>query len=252
MAGRESPGKNGRKNELNLSLHVEQFRYGRDNLGYLIFGKQSAMAVDGGAWQEIIDFAGKRHLALLYVTHTHLHHDHTEGSEPLLEKTGARLIRFQELQHDSVISLDGEPVRVYRTPGHSIDSVCFHAGRYLLSGDTLFNGTIGNCFSGDLRVFYESIVRLMALPDDTIVFPGHDYVELAIAFCRHLDPDNGDINAYMSHYDPHCVYSLLRDERKTNPYLRFNDPKMIEILRKRRLPVETEWDRWQSLMAIEE
>jgi hydroxyacylglutathione hydrolase len=235
-----------------MPLHVEQFRYGHDNLGYLIFGRTAAMAVDGGAWREILDFVRKHNLNLLYVTHTHRHHDHIEGSEQLLEVSGARLLGFHELQDDSVITLDGETVRVYRTPGHSIDSICFHAGRYLLSGDTLFNGTIGNCFSGNLRAFYESIRRLMALPEDTVVFPGHDYVELAIAFARHLEPENRDVDACMSNYEPDCVRSLLRDEFKVNPYMRFNDPKLIEILKKRGLPVDTEWERWQSIMAIEE
>jgi len=235
-----------------MPLHVEQFRYGQDNLGYLIFGRTEAMAVDGGAWQEILEFVSGHSLKLLYVTHTHRHHDHIEGSEQLLEKSGALLLDSHGLQDGTAIELDGEPVRVYRTPGHSIDSVCFHAGRCLLSGDTLFNGTIGNCFSGNLRAFYESIRRLMALPEDTIVFPGHDYVELAIAFARCLEPGNRDLDSFMSHYEPDCVRSLLRDEFKVNPYMRFNDPKLIEILKKRGLPVDTEWERWQSLMAIEE
>jgi hydroxyacylglutathione hydrolase len=235
-----------------MPLHVEQFRYGHDNLGYLIFGRSEAMAVDGGAWQEILEFVNGHSLKLLYVTHTHRHHDHIEGSEQLLEKSGARLLDFHGLQDGAAIELDGEPVRVYRTPGHSVDSVCFHAGRYLLSGDTLFNGTIGNCFSGNLRAFYESVLRLMALPEDTVVFPGHDYVEPAIVFARSLEPGNRDLDAYMSHYEPDCVRSLLRDELKVNPYMRFNDPKLIEILKKRGLPVDTGWERWQSLMAIEE
>ena len=235
-----------------MPLHVEQFRYGHDNLGYLIFGRSEAMAVDGGAWQEILEFMNGHSLALRYVAHTHLHHDHIEGSETLLEKSGARLLGFHELQDGTAIALDGEPVRVYRTPGHSIDSICFHAGRYLLSGDTLFNGTIGNCFSGNLRAFYESIRRLMSLPEDTVVFPGHDYVELAIAFARYLEPENRDLDAYMSRYEPDCVRSLLRDELKVNPYMRFNDPRIIEILKKRGLPVNSEWERWQSIMAIEE
>ncbi len=235
-----------------MPLHVEQFRYGHDNLGYLIFGNSEAMAVDGGAWQEILEFVSRHSLKLLYVSHTHRHHDHIEGSEQLLEKSGARLLGFHELQDGAVIALDGEPVHVYRTPGHSIDSICFHAGRYLLSGDTLFNGTIGNCFSGNLRAFYESIRRLMALPEDTVVFPGHDYVELAIAFARCLEPENRDLDAYMSRYDPDCVRSLLRDELKVNPYMRFNDPGIIEILKKRGFPVDSERERWQSLMEIEE
>ncbi len=235
-----------------MPLHVEQFRYGHDNLGYLVFGPSEAMAVDGGAWREILEFAGRHGLKLLYVTHTHRHHDHTEGSDQLLEKSGARLLGFEELQDGFVIALDGEPVRVYRTPGHSIDSVCFHAGRYLLSGDTLFTGTIGNCFSGNLRSFYESVRRLMALPEDTMVFPGHDYMELAIAFARRLEPGNRDLDAYMDNHEPDCVHSLLRDELRVNPYLRFNDPNIIAILKKRNLPVDSEWERWQSLMAIEE
>ncbi len=240
------------RKETEMALHVEQFRYGLDNLGYLIFGPTEAMAVDGGAWQDILDFIREHGLRLLYVAHTHRHHDHIEGTEQLLEKSGARLISFPELQDGSVITLDGEPVRVYRTPGHSMDSICLYTGRCLLSGDTLFNGTIGNCFSGNLRGFYESIARLMALPADTVVFPGHDYVELAISFARYLEPENSELDAYMSHYDFHCVCSRLCDEMKVNPYMRFNDPKMIEILRKKGLPVDTEWDRWQSLMAIEE
>jgi len=235
-----------------MALHVEQFRYGHDNLGYLLFGQTEAMAVDGGAWQEILEFVSRHGLKLLYVTHTHRHHDHIEGSEHLLEKSGARLLSFHELQDGAAIALDGEPVRVYRTPGHSLDSICFHAGRYLLSGDTLFNGTIGNCFSGDLRAFHESVRRLMALPEDTVVFPGHDYVELAVAFARYLEPENGDLDAYMGNYEPECVRSRLRDELKVNPYLRFNDPGIIGILKKRGLPVDSEWERWQSLMAIEE
>ena len=235
-----------------MPLHVEQFRYGRDNLGYLVFGRSEAMAVDGRAWHEILEFADTRGLRLLYVTHTHGHHDHIEGSDRLLETSRARLLGFQELQEGSVIVLDGKPVRVYRTPGHSVDSVCFHAGRYLLSGDTLFTGTIGNCFSGNLRAFYESIRRLMALPGDTVIFPGHDYMEPAVAFARFLEPANRDLDAYLDRYEPDCVRSLLRDERKVNPYLRFNDPAIIAILKERGLPVDSEWERWQSLMAIEE
>jgi hydroxyacylglutathione hydrolase len=235
-----------------MTLHVEQFRYGHDNLGYLVFGRTEAMAVDGGAWQEILEFAGRHGLKLLYVTHTHRHHDHVEGSDRLLEMSGARLLDFEELRDDSVIELDGEPVRVYRTPGHSTDSVCFHAGRSLLTGDTLFTGTIGNCFSGDLRAFHESVRRLMALPEDTVIFPGHDYTELAVSFARHLEPGNRDLDAYMDNYEPDCVRSLLRDELNVNPYMRFNDPNLVAILKKRGLPVDSEWERWQSLMAIDE
>jgi len=77
-------------------------------------------------------------------------------------------------------------------------------------------------------------------------------MEPAVAFARFLEPANRDLDAYLDRYEPDCVRSLLRDERKVNPYLRFNDPAIIAILKERGLPVDSEWERWQSLMAIEE
>ena len=69
-------------------LQVEKFRYG-DNLGYLIFGKTEAMAIDGGAWPEILAFLGSNKLTLKFVTNTHQHYDHTSGNENLMRKTKA-------------------------------------------------------------------------------------------------------------------------------------------------------------------
>ncbi len=231
-------------------LHLEQFRYG-DNLAYLIYGSTEAMAVDGGAWQDILSFLDRHALALKYVTNTHRHYDHTPGDEALLKKTKAAFLDCRKFDDHEKIVLDGEPVYVYRTPGHSIDSVCFHAGGNLISGDTLFNGTVGNCFSGDLKAFYHSIKRLMALPDETRVFAGHDYVQDALAFARHLEPGNADIDRFRQSYDPDFLYSTLAEERKINPYLRFNEAPIIELIKKHHLPHATEWERWQSLMTIE-
>jgi len=150
-------------------LNIEQFRYG-DNLGYLLYGTKEAMAIDSGAWQEIHGFLKKYRLTLKYVTNTHGHFDHTLGDEYLLEKTDAKYLDCARFTDNEKIFLDGLEVVVYRTPGHSRDSVCFHTGDILITGDTLFNGTVGNCFSGDLRGFFNSILRLMALPGQTRVF----------------------------------------------------------------------------------
>jgi len=231
-------------------LNLEQFRYG-DNLAYLVYGPTEAMAVDGGAWQEILSFLDQHKLTLRYVTNTHRHYDHTPGDEHLLSKTGARYLDCKKLADNASILIDGEPVLVYRTPGHSHDSVCFHAGNNLISGDTLFNATIGNCFTGDLKGFYNSIKRLMSLPDDTRVFAGHDYVRDSLAFARHLEPNNTEIENFRRSYDPDFLYSTLAEERKINPYLRFNEAPIIDLIKKHHLPHATEWERWQSLMAIE-
>ena len=119
------------------------------------------------------------------------------------------------------------------------------------SGDTLFNGTIGNCFTGDLKSFYLSIKRLMTLPDETIIYAGHDYVRDSLFFARHLEPDNIDIDKFWNSYNSDNVLSTMAEERRINPYFRFNEEPIIKLLQKKGLPHTTEWDRWQSLMSIE-
>ncbi len=232
-------------------LKVKQLRYGADNFGYLIYGTESAMAVDGGAVVEILAFLREHRLALKYIANTHDHKDHTIGNTALLAATHARLLSGAEMADDRRIALDGGDIRIIHTPGHTEDSRCLHTGKFLLAGDTLFNGTIGNCFSGDLEAFYHSILRLMELPDETVVYAGHDYVKSSLSFAKRLEPGNRAIGAFLRHYDPKHVFSTLADEKKINPYFRFNEPGFIDLLAKLRLPRETEWDRWQSLMSIE-
>ncbi len=231
-------------------LNIEQFRYG-DNLAYLIYGKTEAMAIDGGAWQEILSFLKKNKLTLAFVTNTHQHFDHTPGNDHLLKATRAKFLNSAALSDNHKIMLSGETIIVYRTPGHTEDSVCFHTGNTLVTGDTLFNGTIGNCFSGNLKNFFYSVKRLMTLPDETKIYAGHDYIRDSLAFARHLEPGNKDIDLFWSSYEPDLVYSTLADERRINPYLRFNEEPIINLLKKNNLPYATEWERWHSLMSIE-
>ncbi|MCX5829042.1 MAG: MBL fold metallo-hydrolase [Deltaproteobacteria bacterium] len=231
-------------------LHLEQFRCG-DNLAYMLYGKKGAVAIDGVAWEEMLRFLDKQGLSLTYVTNTHGHFDHTVGNEPLLRHSRALYLDHNEFPDGVAIEIEGEAIRVYRTPGHTADSVCFHAGGILITGDTLFNGTVGNCFSGDLRAFFRSIKRLMALPGDTLIYAGHDYGRDSVALAKQLEPDNPDIDQFRQAYDPGHVYSTLAEELKINPYLRFNAPAIIALLKEHDLPCATEEERWLSLMSIE-
>ena len=233
-------------------LNIEQFRYGTDNFAYIIHGKTRAMAIDGGAWKEILSFLKTNDLSLEFVTNTHSHYDHTPGNDHLLKATRTIFLNHATLPDNHKIIIEGETVLVYRTPGHTDDSVCFHTGNILITGDTLFNATIGNCFSGNQKNFYLSIKRLITLPDETIIYAGHDYILDSLAFARHLEPDNKDIEVFRNaHNSDIIIYSTLAEERKINPYLRFNEEAIINILKKNDLPYSTEWERWNSLMSIE-
>ena len=138
-------------------LKVKQFRYSADNLGYLIYGTEGGMAVDGGAADGILAFLGEHRITLKYVANTHDHQDHTVGNEALLAATNARLLSGADLPDGGQIALDGGKIRIIHTPGHTEESRSFYTGTSLLAGDTLFNGTIGNCFSGDLEMARRAI-----------------------------------------------------------------------------------------------
>jgi len=232
-------------------MKIKQFRYSSDNLSYLLYDETSAIAIDAGAVEAIIAFIGEQGLKLEFVTNTHLHPDHTLGNKAVLERSGSKYLENNALREKGKIKLGKEEITVYHTPGHTEDSVCFHWGKVLITGDTLFNGTVGNCFSGDIKAFFESAKLLASFPAETVIYAGHDYIKESMFFAKYVDPDNKEIDLFLKKYDPNHVYSTLADEFKINPYLRFNDEKMTAILRKRGLSTKTEYDRWKSLMAFD-
>lgn len=232
-------------------MDIRQFRYASDNLSYLIYGESDAIAIDGGANDDLMDFIRSAGLRLRFITNTHAHPDHTSGNAELLERSGARLCDHNKLAREGGILLENETIAVFPTPGHTADSVTFHCNGCLITGDTLFNGTVGTCFSGDLKAFYHSIRRLLDLPMDTLVYAGHDYVEYAMAFARLVEPGNREIDRYLARYNPDHVFSRLADELNVNPFLRYNDPQMIKILEKRGAATATEYDRFEGVMHLE-
>jgi hydroxyacylglutathione hydrolase len=231
-------------------MFIEQFRFSTDNLGYLVYSKNQAMAIDAGAVEDTIDFAREKNLQIKYVTNTHSHYDHTPGNEALLEKTGATFIDCTKIKSDQTIALDNETVEIFHTPGHTEDSVSFKAAYFLITGDTLFNGTIGNCFSGDLDGFFKSLERLLSFPKETKVYGGHDYVIESMKMSKIIEPDNPDIENYIKKYDSRLIVSCLEDELQANPFVRFNAPSMIKKLEQKKLPGDTALARFKSMYEI--
>jgi hydroxyacylglutathione hydrolase len=234
-----------------IMLRIKQFAYGEDNFGYLIYGCRQAMAIDGGAASAILSFINDKQLELRYVTNTHSHPDHLVGNRALLEvAAGAEFLGFETMVRDGFFELENSRIMVMHTPGHSQDSVCFYFDDILISGDTLFNGKVGRCFTGDHEGFLQSVKKILELPGHTRVYAGHDYVMEYIAFSRLLDPDNPHIDEYIRKYDPNHLFYTLEEEINVNPYLRFNDEKITFILKKRGLAADTESDRWESLLSL--
>lgn len=166
----------------------------------------------------------------------------------MVEKTGAAFLDCRNLTDGYKITVGDDTLEVVATPGHTHDAICFAAHDFLVTGDTLFNGTVGNCFSGDLDAFYRSLKRLMAFPGVTRIFAGHDYVKESLEIAAAIDPENLDIAACLEKYRPNLVVSTLEDELRVNPFLRYNSKRMIQKLESRGFPCDSEKQRFISLM----
>lgn len=126
-------------------------------------------------------------LRLAWILETHVHADHVTGARALGACTGARTAvslhcgarGFDHLLNDGEeITFGAERIRVIATPGHTPGSTCYLWRDRLLTGDTLLIGGCGRTDfqNGDAGALYDSITgRLFALPEDTLVYPGHDY-----------------------------------------------------------------------------
>ena len=126
-------------------------------------------------------------LKLVKVIDTHIHADHVTGASKLKDITKCSTIMGDhtpaesveiKVKDDEYINLDNLKIRAMYTPGHTSDSYSFLMNNYLFSGDTLLiNGTGRTDFqNGNAKDAYNSIFnRLLKLPDETLLYPAHDY-----------------------------------------------------------------------------
>lgn len=130
-------------------------------------------------------------LKLVWAIETHAHADHITSAGLLAEHAGARTAAPEacqigtasvQLSDGQVLTFGGQQLRCLHTPGHTAGSMCFvwesEGARHVFTGDTLLiNGCGRTDFqSGSAEAMYRSLTQvLFALPDDTIVWPGHDY-----------------------------------------------------------------------------
>lgn len=131
-------------------------------------------------------------LELKLVLDTHTHADHVTGAAALRARTGARTIcgtggaacADHLARAGEVIPLGDLSLHVLATPGHTDDSVSFRMNDRVFTGDALLIRAAGRTDfqNGDARQLYDSITReLFSLPDDTLVYPAHDYKGLSVS-----------------------------------------------------------------------
>lgn len=162
-----------------------------DNFSYIIGCEKSrkAMVIDPGPdVKQLVALAEEEGLAIELIINTHGHGDHTAGNDELKGLTGAQILihgkdadRYpqadQFLKDEKEIRLGEICFEVIHTPGHTPGGICLYAEGNLFTGDTLFVGDSGRTDlpGGDRPTLGASIRKLMQLPDETVVWPGHNY-----------------------------------------------------------------------------
>jgi glyoxylase-like metal-dependent hydrolase (beta-lactamase superfamily II) len=148
-----------------------------------------ALAIDPGAEAERIAVeAEKEGLLIAAIVNTHRHGDHTAAGPALKALTGAPILMHaldagaipgvdRHLSDGQELSVGDLRFKVIHTPGHSPGGICLYAAGQLFTGDTLFVGDSGRTDlpGGHRATLAASIRRLMQLPDETVIWPGHDY-----------------------------------------------------------------------------
>jgi len=213
-------------------LYFKQIEIGpMQNYVYLLGSLQTRkVAVVDAAWEidTILKIAAQDDVEITHAFVTHTHPDHVGGSfagveiagvTELLSKCKAKVVVHKAeadflkgLSPSDIIKCDsgdkidvgGVEIQLLHTPGHTPGSQCFLVDNRIVSGDTLFIDACGRVdFPGGNaeQMYYSLTQKLMALPDDTILFPGHNYAAL-----------------------PHAT---IGEQKKTNPYLRFSSLKQF-------------------------
>jgi glyoxylase-like metal-dependent hydrolase (beta-lactamase superfamily II) len=174
------------------TLALEAFPAPADGcLAYLVFDEAShaALAIDPRLDQldALAEAVARRGACLTHVLDTHTHADHLSGARRLAERTGAELLAHaaskladpvRRVRGGTTFPLGTRTVTVIDAPGHTPDSLALLVDGHLFTGDALFAGGAGRTDfpGGSAAALFETLRVFEALPDDTVVHPGHDYV----------------------------------------------------------------------------
>ena len=230
-----------------MAVIIDVFPARQDNFGYLIHdeasGRTAALdAPDGVAIRAALT---RRGWALSDIFITHHHRDHTEFIEDLKAEFGARVVG-PRAEAEKIAGLDelvgdgdrvslGETVfEVIETPGHTLGHVVYHdaAGKHLFSADALFSLGAGRMFEGTPGPMWAGLKRLRALPDETLVYCGHEYTENNSKFALSVDPGNVALQARAAEVKAlreagkATIPFVLGEDKLANPFLRADAPEL--------------------------
>ena len=236
-----------------IGLEIEVIKSLTDNYIWILinYNKSSAFVVDPGEASAVLSWLKKRKINLLGILITHHHPDHTMGVEGLLNcydvpvygphNSPANCIT-EKLQENDDLIFHGKKFRVIEVPGHTHDHIAyfssqtFGANHILFAGDTLFGGGCGRLFEGTAQQIHGSLEKIKELPQNTLIYSGHEYTIANLNFAISIEPNNDALKQrYLNdlqkrNMNQPTLPSLLSLELATNPFLRVKNNSVISAV----------------------
>ncbi len=256
---------------------IEQIWTGNNwrNYNYIIACPENgeALVIDPSDHEKCLDLATKRGWEITQVLNTHEHGDHTGGNEAVIAATGAKLLAHtnarDEIAGVNVALEAGDAIKIgasveletLDTPGHTMSHVCLLSRGdtpALFCGDTLFNAGAGNCqHGGHPDELYRTFTNQLALlPDNTLIYPGHDYFVTNLQFTLDREPGNkraGELLQEITDQDPgDPLITSIGLEKDINTFFRLGNPEIIEKLREARPDLPADPDERTVFTALRE
>jgi len=224
---------------------VHQFPCLQDNYGYLVHVPDDNVTatIDTPDVAAIENALAVRGWTLTHILNTHWHADHAGGNAAIKEKYGVTVIGprgeaekipgiDRAIGEGDKLSLGTVPIKVLDVPGHTLGHIAywFETETVAFVGDTLFALGCGRVFEGTFPQMWGSLLKLLALPDETLVYCAHEYTAGNAAFAVTIEPDNKELVARVEKVrelraaGQPTVPSTIGLERRTNPFLRPSAP----------------------------
>ncbi|KAI5852693.1 beta-lactamase-like protein [Morchella snyderi] len=216
-----------------------------DNYAYLVVDDKTkdAMIVDPANPPEVLPYLEKtlaaEGITLKGIINTHHHYDHAGGNKELLKRYPVQILGGKDCEGVTKVLKDGETftigkginVKSLHTPCHTQDSICYFAQdgdeKAVFTGDTLFIAGCGRFFEGTPEEMHKALnVTLASLPDDTKVYPGHEYTKSNIKFGQHVTDTVPvqKLSKFCAENEQTQGKFTIGDEKQHNVFMRVDDP----------------------------
>ncbi len=223
-----------------------------DNYAYLITASCGMSAIlDPGHADQVMRYLNDTGVTPNYILNTHHHWDHVNGNPKIKNTYGipiaAPILRRNlikggvdiALSDGDVFKLGDEEAVIIGSPGHTMDGICFYFkdSGILFTGDTLFSMGCGRLFEGTPADMFRSFQKIAALPDEIMIYPGHEYTKGNAGFCLAVDRDNDALKARIAEVKDLRKCELptipvsLKVEKETNVFMMAKSVEEFAALR---------------------